>query len=182
VSRTEYDKEPAMSYVPDPAGSANWITEPPSRPPSVATAVKLMYVGAALTVVRVIVSIVSLTSTLVTRSGYATSQAHSITTHDILLNSAGGLIAVGVWLWMARESAVGRSWTRTLALVLFGLFTLGTLITLWTQGLGLIMLGLLNWLVALAATICMRRRDAAQYFAQSRYREATEYRARSRYL
>jgi hypothetical protein len=179
VSRAEYDKEPLMTYVPDPAGSAHWSTERPPTPPSVATAVKLMYAGAALTVVRAIVSIAS---TLVTRSGYTTSQADSIATHDVLLNSAGGLIAVGVWLWMARESAAGRSRTRTLALVLFGLFTLGTLITLWTQGPGLILLGLLNWLVALAATICMRRRDAAEYFAQSRYREATEYFAQSRYL
>jgi hypothetical protein len=184
ASRTEYDQEPAMTYVPDPAGNPNWIIEPPPRPPSVATAVKLMYTGAALTVVNVIVSIgriASLTSVLVTRSGYTASQAHSIAIRDIVPNSIGGLMAAGVWLWMARETAAGRSWARTLAAVLFGFFTLGTVLILWTQGIGGIILGLLNWLVALAATICLWRRDASQYFTLSHYREATENPAQSRY-
>jgi hypothetical protein len=38
------------------------------------------------------------------------------------------------------------------------------------------------WLVALAATICLWRRDASQYFTQSRYREATQHPAQSRYF
>jgi hypothetical protein len=185
VRGAAYDKEPAMTYVPDPGASGNWITEPPPRPPSVAIAVKLMYTGAALTVVNVIVSIAriaSLTSALVTRSGYTTSRAHSIVTHDTLLNSVGGLIAAGLWLWMARETAAGRGWARNLATVLFGLFTLGTLLIFLIEGLGGIILGLLIWLVALAATICVRRRDASDYFTQSDYRQATEYPAQSRFF
>jgi NADH:ubiquinone oxidoreductase subunit 2 (subunit N) len=174
-----------MTYVPDPAGSGNWITEAPDRPPSVATAVKLMYAGAALAVVNVIVSIgrvASLTDALVTRYGYTTGRAHSIAMHDSLLSSVGGLIAAGVWLWMARETAAGRGWTRTLATVLFALFTLGTLLVFRTENLGGMILGLLTWLVALAATICVRRRDALQYFTQSSYRQAMEYPAQPRFF
>jgi hypothetical protein len=51
-----------------------------------------------------------------------------------------------------------------------------------TQGLGVTIVGLVNWLVALAATICLWRRDASQYFTQSRYREATQHPAQSRYF
>lgn len=159
-----------MTSVPDPAGSGNWITEPPPIPPSVATAVKLMYAGAALAVVNVIVyftRIGSLTSALVARSGYTTAQAHSIAIHDTLESSVGGLIAGCVWLWMARETAAGLSRVRTNATLLFGLFTLGVLFIFGTQGLSGMILPLLNWLVALAATICVWRRDASQYFTQS---------------
>ena len=174
-----------MTYVPYPAGSGNWITEPPPRPRSVATAVKLMYAGAALALLNVIVSIVrisSLTSALVTRSGYTTTQAHSIAMQHTLPIAAGGLIGAGAWLWMARENAAGRGWARTLAAALFGLYSLATLLILSTQGLGGTILGLVNWLVALAATVCLWRREASQYFTQCRYREATQDPAQSRYF
>jgi hypothetical protein len=171
--------------VPYPAGTGDRITEPLPRPRSLATAVKLMYAGAALAVLNVIVSIArigSLTSSLVSRSGYATSQAHSIAMHHTLPIAAGGMIAAGAWLWTARENAAGRGWARTLAAVLFGIYTLASLLVLSTQGLGVTIVGLVNWLVALAATICLWRRDASRYFTQSRYREATQHPAQSRYF
>jgi hypothetical protein len=93
-----------------------------------------MYAGAALAVLNVIVS---------------------IAVQHTLPIAAGGMIAAGAWLWMARENAVG---------------------------LGVTIVGLVNWLVAQAATICLWRRDASQYFTQSRYREATQHPAQSRYF
>ena len=57
-----------------------------------------------------------------------------------------------------------------------------SLLVLSTQGLGVTIVGLVNWLVAQAATICLWRRDASQYFTQSRYREATQHPAQSRYF
>jgi hypothetical protein len=113
-----------------------------------------MYAGAALAVLNVIVSIArigSLASSLVSRSGYATSQAHSIAMQHTLPIAAGGMIAA-------------------------------SLLVLSTQGLGVTIVGLVNWLVAQAATICLWRRDASQYFTQSRYREATQHPAQSRYF
>jgi hypothetical protein len=161
VSRRRSCKETALTYVPYPAGTGDRITEPLPRPRSLATAVKLMYAGAALAVLNVIVSI---------------AMQHTLPI------AAGGIIAAGAWLWMARENAVGRGWARTLAAVLFGIYTLASLLVLSTQGLGVTIVGFVNWLVALAATICLWRRDASQYFTQSRYQEAAQDPAQSRYF
>jgi hypothetical protein len=168
----------------DPPGNGNWIADPPPMPPSVAAAVRLMYAGAALSVVNVIVDIArigSVASALVTRFGYTTSQAHSLAIHYTLPLAAGKLITAGAWLWMARENAAGRGWARRLAAVMFGLYTLAALVHGPHTLVGTIT-AVVDWLVALAATICLWRPDASQYFTQSGHREATEYPKQSRYF
>ena len=35
-----------------------------------------------------------------------------------------GLVAIALWLWMARATRQGRNWARILSTVLFGLATL----------------------------------------------------------
>ncbi len=50
------------------------------------------------------------------------------------------------------------------------------------EGIGGTILGLLTWVVALVATICLWRPDATQYFTQSGYREATQNPVQPRYF
>ncbi len=83
-----------MTDQPYPAGSDNiWITEQPPRPPSVATAMKLMYAGAALQFLSLIVSIArigNLAHSLMARFGYPAGQAHNIVVRDAVLVVTGG--------------------------------------------------------------------------------------------
>jgi hypothetical protein len=108
----------AMTYMPYPAG-AGWLTEPPPRPRSVAAAVQFIYVGAALEILVVIIAVArigAVTSAFETR-GFTANQARDLAMNDTLVSVAGGLIAVGLWVLVARYSAVGRSWARILAAV-----------------------------------------------------------------
>ena len=48
-----------------------------------------------------------------------------------------GILAVGLWIWMARANAKGRTWARVVASVLFGLNTLSVLLAVARPHVGL---------------------------------------------
>jgi hypothetical protein len=166
-----------MTSVPDPAnGSGSWITAPQARPRAVAVAVMLMYVGAALEVVGIIVAIArmgNLASTLMANSSDTASQAHGIAMHDTTVSAAGCVIAICLWLFMAQSTSAGRSWVRAAAAVLFGIDTLGLLVIMIGLTPDAAVVAGLPWLIGLGATICLWRRDASQFFQQARYRQVT---------
>lgn len=171
-----------MTYVPQPAGVGTWLTEPPPKPRSVTAAVNFMYAGAALEVLGAIVTVArisALTTAIAVRQGVTTSQAHGVAMHDTLVGALGGLVTASLWLWIARQNAVGRHWARVLATVLFALYTLLAWLILPMEhpgGVGAV-LAVLSWLVGLAAVICLWRRDASQYF-----NNVSQYLLRPRYL
>jgi hypothetical protein len=178
------NKERAMTYLPDTTSDIIPNTPQPDRPLSVATAVKLMYAGAALEVLGVLISIArmgSLASALVSKDGYSGSQAHSIARHDTVLFAAGALIGAAVWAWMARSSAAGRSWVPGLAVVLLCLDTAAVVLIARPHDAVSITAAGVPWLVGLAATICLRRRDATWFFHQAQVRDAASG-AQTRYL
>jgi hypothetical protein len=77
----------------------------PLRPPAPApalTAVKLMYAGAAVSAVNLIIGLALI----------------------IVLWIVFSLVVIALWLWMARANGQGRNWARILSTVLFGLATL----------------------------------------------------------
>lgn len=102
--------------------------------------------------------------------------AHDAAVRVVKWYAVFAVISVGLWLWMANRNAAGRNWARTVATVLFAVFTLETastvMLNLHTRGStpGITVLDVVGWLVALAATLCLWRRDASQYFEQYRYR------------
>jgi hypothetical protein len=173
-----------MTYMPDTTSNVTPNTPQPARPPSVATAVKLMYAGAALEVLGVLIRIArmgSLASALVSRDGYPASQAQSIARHDTVLFAAGGLISAAVWAWMARSSAAGRNWVPSLAVVLLCLDTAAIVLITRPHDAVSITATTVIWLVGLAATICLRRRDATWFFRQAQVRDAASG-VQTRYL
>jgi len=163
-----------MTYTPYPTGGgSNQMSQRPPAPSSIGNAVKLMYVGAGLSALGVIISLAtigSLKSAILKRfPHYTAAQVHTAEVAGIVVVVVIGLIGVGLWLWMARMNAAGRSWARVVASVLFGLYTLDELLSFArAQGAGGLIFGLLSWLVGLGAIVFLWQRDSSQYFAASR--------------
>jgi hypothetical protein len=143
---------------PNPVGGQPPVSQQPPQP--VLTAVKLMYVGAGLEVVGLILNLAS---------GEA----------NIAYSVVIPLIGAGIWIWMAISNKAGKNWARITSTVFFSLDCLvlllvligiGALLSL-TNGAatGLLVLGVvfavITWLVGLFAVILIWRRESSAYFA-----------------
>jgi hypothetical protein len=140
----------------------------PLRPPApapVLTAVKLMFAGAAVFAVSLIVSIVLVP--FIGRSAATLRLAGRSQPLPVVITAgiAGGLVVIALWLWMARVNSQGRNWARILSTALFGLATLQltgvfseprTVLALifWTPA----------WLVGLAAVWLLWRPESNAFF------------------
>ena len=101
----------------------------PSMPRSARTvqaAVRLMYAGAAVSAVGLIIGLALI---IVDIQVAARGQflGHSLTADKPLVITVWivfGLAGVSMWLWMARANGQGRNWARILSTVLFVLATL----------------------------------------------------------
>jgi hypothetical protein len=128
-----------------------------ARPPgTVLRAIRLMYAGAALEVVALIVALVtkgSLKSAIVkAHPHYTSAQLHTAENFRAGLLVVGALIAVGAWLWMAWANGRGRSWARGVSVALFVIGTLGLPIVSFrtARNAATVIIGVLIWLVGLA--------------------------------
>ena len=101
----------------------------PLRPPApapVLTAVKLMYAGAAISAVELIIGLALIIVDIKT-AARGQFLGHSLAAQKPLVITVWivfGLVAIALWLWMARANGQGRNWARILSTVLFGLATL----------------------------------------------------------
>ncbi len=134
-------------------------------PAPVLTAVKLMYAGAAVFAISLIISIIL---AAITGGGAATlrlagrSQPLPVA---IAVGIVGGLAVIALWLWMARANSQGRNWARILSTVLSGLATL-KLTGVFSEPrtvLGL-MFWAPAWLIGLAAVWLLWRPDSGAFF------------------
>ena len=99
----------------------------PAAPVPVLAAVKLMYAGAAVSAVTLIISLALIPAVRAAlRRMVPGLTAAQVSDVNILITLAMvfGLAVVVVWLWMARATSQGRNWARILSTVLFGLATL----------------------------------------------------------
>jgi hypothetical protein len=162
-----YQPYPSSGQVPEPVRQ-----EPPS---SVLTAVKLMYTGAVVSAISLVVglaTISSLRSTL--RKAYPTytsSQLHTAQVASVAAIVIFGLIGIGLWLWMAYANKRGANWARITATVFFGLDTLSLLAGFarpgpWASRL----VSLLIWLIGLGAVVMLWRAESTEFFKASRAR------------
>lgn len=105
---------------------------PIERPPSVATAVKLMWAGAALSLLSLLVSVLTagqLRDKVRTRlegSGQplTSDQVDTAVNIGIVVGVVLGIIGVLLWVLMAWANGRGKSWARIVATVLGGLYVL----------------------------------------------------------
>jgi hypothetical protein len=168
-----------MTYQPYPTGGGSKIVhqaQQPPQPPSVRTAVILMYVGAGLSALALIGTLV-LSGRIKAAVGRALRNArtskpltaadiHAAETFYITLVIVILLIAIGLWLWMAWANGRGKGWARIVSSVLFGLNTIWLIFSGARTVTTLVFIGL-GWLVGLAALIFLWRKDTSQYIAQS---------------
>ena len=144
--------------------------EPPA---SVRNAVRLMYAGAALSAIVVIVSLLTIGSLkaniLSHYPHYTAAQVHTAEVAGVITSIIGGLLAIGLWLWMARANGRGRSWARIVAAVFFGINALD-LIASFTRvhAVGTLIVGILVWLVGLGAIVFLFSKESGAYFAAQR--------------
>ena len=105
----------------------------PEPPASVRNAVRLMYAGAALSAIVVIVTLVTISSLkaniLAHYPHYTAAQVHTAEVAGVITAIIGGLIAIGLWLWMAWANGRGRRSARIVAAVFFGINTLDLVVS-----------------------------------------------------
>ena len=157
-----YQSYPSAGQVPEPVR--------PGPPPSVVMAVRLMYAGAVVSALSLIVGLAtigSLRSSLHKSDPTLTaSQLHSLQTVVVVGSVFIGVISVGLWVWMALMNKAGKSWARIVSTVLFGLDTLFLLLGLARAGAaGGTLVSILTWLIGLGAIIYLWRKDSSAYFA-----------------
>jgi uncharacterized membrane protein len=158
-------------------------SRPPPVPASVRNAVRLMYLGAAVSLIKVIVDLAT----------YRTTKSAMLTALKISIRKSGGVlptatqfdsgfaatlalvcvlgvIGAGLWIFVARGSKNGKDWARTTASVLFGLNTLALLIGPPDMGIRgpeatvtRIFAGIV-WLIGLTAIVCLWRKDSSAFF------------------
>ena len=161
----------------------------PLRPPApapVRTAVKLMYAGAAVSAVGLIIGLALI---IVDIKAAASGRffGHSVATPQmrpliITVWIVVSLVVVVLWLWMARANGQGRDWARILSTVLFGLATLqlrhpqpqgspaGFGVTVLFYGVAALFVA--AWLVGAAAVWLLWRPASSTFFKPQGFTQA----------
>jgi hypothetical protein len=154
----------------------------PAVPASVRNAVRLMYLGAAVSLSKVIADVATESTTrnaMLTalqagakKSGttVTTGQLNSGITATLAMAFALGLIGAGLWILLARASSSGQTWARATGSVLFGLDTLALLIGPPDVGIRgpeaavtRILAGII-WLIGLAAVVYLWQKNSSTFF------------------
>ncbi len=134
---------------------------PVEQPDSIRTAVRLMYIGAALSLLGVLLTFTQIDAIrdAIEDSDDTLTSSEVDTLVNVSIGSAvvAGLVGVGLWVWMAVKNGQGRSWARVVATVLGALnivFTLlglaggtATAVTLVSSLVSLVLAGVILYLL-----------------------------------
>lgn len=159
----------------------------PPAPQTVMYAFYCMLGGAVLAAVNILVA---LTERDTIRNAFEANEAANPALSgqdvDTLVSAVmvfvviGGLIGVGLWLWMAFKNRAGRNWARITGTVFFGIEALSTLGSLAVSSgsnttfaanttAGGKIVGVLGFLVGLAAVILLWHKQSGPYFKAPEY-------------
>jgi hypothetical protein len=160
------------------AGQNGQTVEPgqrPPAPPSVQTAVRLMYAGAVISAVTFILGLTTLGNlkhTIRTQHPqYTASQVNAAADSSIALVVIVGLIGIGLWVWMAWANKKGKNWARITGTVFFGLYTLDMILGLSVRSgaVASVVVGFVVWLIGLGTVIMLWRRESSEFFNRPAY-------------
>ena len=156
-------------YQAYPIGTAMPELDKPPVPSQVKNAIKAMYVGAAATIVGVIIEILTVSATktaIEKRSPHLTASQVSSTQHVLIIGFVvSGLVAVAAWIFIARACRNGNAWARTTGTVLFGLATVDTILSATAPVAGPVKAWWpVIWLAGLTAVILLWRPRSTDYF------------------
>ena len=144
----------------------------PSRiqpPHSVRNAVRLMYAGAVLEVLALIVSLLTTSSLksaiLKVHPGYTAAQLHTAEVSRSVPLAIGAALAIGLWLWMAWANDHGRNWARIVSAVFFGINTLDLVISFTlVHDAATMIVGAVIWLVGLAVVVLIFSKQSSLFY------------------
>jgi len=162
-----YQQYPGDGRPPEPGPT------PANAPQSITRAVWAMYAGAAASLIGIIVDMTTLSATksaIIKRSPNLTATQVNNAEHVAIgVFIAGGLIGAALWIWMAQSNRAGKGWARIVSTVLFGIDTVGLLIsaggaTTVSGGGATRFYGVVVWLIGLAAIILLWQRASSDYF------------------
>jgi hypothetical protein len=145
------------------------VPAPQDAPASVMSAIRLMYVGAAVEAVYFVVSLASLGSVKTQlhddNHKLTASQINSVFDYLIVTTIIFGLIGIGLWMLMARGAGQRRRWAQIVSTVLFALYTLEAILTITeTRAIVTIVFVGLTWLIGGATVTMLWKPDAKAYF------------------
>jgi hypothetical protein len=156
-------------YQPYPSGGKPMEPLRPDAPVSVLNAVKLMYAGAAVSLVSLVISLTDISGTKTAirkaRPDLTATQISQLNGFIIGLAIVSGLVGIGLWLWMSWANKGGKNWARIFSSVLFALATLD-LFGVFSQPktfLGLIF-PVVTWVIGLGAIVLLWRPDSSRFF------------------
>ncbi|HKE74342.1 MAG TPA: hypothetical protein VKB57_12045 [Acidimicrobiales bacterium] len=154
------------SLPPHPTAAANQV----EQPPSIRLAVRLMWLGAVVTVLgslSVFVQTDALRDRLKDNDATLTkSDLDAAVAAIIGFTIVIGLVIVALWLWMAYTNGQGKSWARVVATVLGVLnvlFLVGGLAMGNQTGLGLVF-NFVNLVLAIVILVLLYRPDSSSYY------------------
>jgi len=158
-----YEPYPGGAQVPE-------SSDRPPAPPSVLRAVQVMYVGAAASLIGIIIDMTTLSSTkseIIRRNPNLTATQVANAEHVAIgLFIVSGLLGAGLWVWVAQMSKAGRNWARIVGTVLFAIDTISVFAGAATVpgGGATRIYSILVWLIGLAAVILLWQRASSDYF------------------
>jgi hypothetical protein len=159
-------------YQPYPSSGMTVEPEQREAPPSVQKAVKLMYAGAAVSTVSLIVSVIlplaSIAATKATlkkdHPNLTVSQVNQAFNAGIAVAILFGAVGAVLWLWMARANGRGKNWARITSSVFFLLETLSLLSILNAPSVLGIVFTVALWVIGLGAIIYLWRGESSAFF------------------
>jgi len=160
-------------YQPYPTGAQMPEIERPPVPSQVANAVKVMYVGAATSIIGIIIDIVTVNATkaaIQRRSHHLTTSQLNASGHTLIAGFiVGGLIGAAAWIIVARNCQGGKNWARITGSVLFAIATIDTIVGLTAPLAAAVKIwGVVVWLVGLAAVVLLWQRPSTEFFTAPR--------------
>jgi hypothetical protein len=170
-----YDSARYPSY-PDSAGDGLAPT-PPAQPPSIRRAVRLMQVGAALSLLSLVITLATVSSLKshlheqLRQSNTTLSTSDFNATYHFVVASAvvSYLVAVALWLWMAWKNGQGRAWARIVSTVLGVINLLSSVYTI-SAGHSLAVSDLLtvvDLVLAVVILVLLWRAESSDFYAAS---------------
>ena len=180
-------RRPGLAESADVIRSGLWLRLRPSVPRSARTvraAVKLMYAGAAVSTVNLIILMALIGDARAYHAmlGYhlTAAQVSRLTTLFITVAILWALVPIALWLWMARACGRGRNWARIVSTVLFGVATLDLTGAFGPPGFRLSLaltvfgptISVLYWLVGLAVVWLLWRPSSRAFFRPPGYTQA----------
>ena len=146
-------------------------------PRTVLHAVRLMYLG-AIAELGVLFTLVltegSIRAAVIHRNpGVTTAQLNSLN-GVFVFDVAGCCVAAALWLWMAWANGKGYGLARVVAIVFFGLATVGMIADM-ADGTGLyapvaVIAAGVVWLIGLGAVVLLLQKQSGNYFARQEAR------------